>query len=536
MANKAVLISCAAACLGLLLACGGSDDSSGGYASRPGSANTGTGGINGSSTTGGGVVTGTTGGVIEPPPEREVEGSFRAPVATGKYLWSANPDSGRVAIIDTETLEIQVVDAGFGPTYLAALPPSDESVAAAIVINVLSQDATLFELDGEGAVESETFSLHAGANRWSISGGGRWATAWTDAAEVEYPDPTDGFQDITVIDLESHEVTRLSVGYRPNQVVYDEDEARLFVVTEPGISVIELDDDTPETVELVTVDSESGRAEDVNITPDGTVALVRHDGSSNVSIVPLDGGPSRQIVLSGVVTDLDMSDDGSRSVAVVRETSDMFVFDAERLDDPDAVELLHVPGGVFGSVALAPHADVAVLYTNAIDSPEATVVQLEQGDAFLSHRTLDLKGSVQAVFVAPDGEHAVALLNVPEGSTKGGAFSILVTKAERSPKIVGTDAPPVAVALSPNEPSTSVLVTTRDDAKSLYEVHLVSLPSLEQDAFSLASPPIATGILSERALGYVAQSHPEGRITFIDLSQGGARTLTGFELAAKVVD
>src|SRR5664279_1195864 len=34
------------------------------------------------------------------PPEKELDQTFRAPVATGKLLWSANPDSGRVALID----------------------------------------------------------------------------------------------------------------------------------------------------------------------------------------------------------------------------------------------------------------------------------------------------------------------------------------------------------------------------------------------------------------------------------------------------
>ena len=36
--------------------------------------------------------------------------------------------------------------------------------------------------------------------------------------------------------------------------------------------------------------------------------------------------------------------------------------------------------------------------------------------------------------------------------------------------------------------------------------------------------------------GYVAQKHPEGRITFVTLDSGEARTLTGFELGSRVVD
>src|SRR6476469_472169 len=55
-----------------------------------------------------------------PTPEVEPETSYRAPVVTGKYVWSANPSSGRVAIIDAESYEIRAVDAGRKPTFVAA--------------------------------------------------------------------------------------------------------------------------------------------------------------------------------------------------------------------------------------------------------------------------------------------------------------------------------------------------------------------------------------------------------------------------------
>src|SRR5690606_10517894 len=199
-----------------------------------------------------GTTTSTTGGgMTDPPPERELETSFRAPVAAGNYLWSANPESGRVAMIDTETLDIDIADAGFAPTFLAAVPAADDQLSSAIVINVLSEDATLFSIDEERELSTRTFPLHAGANQWSIAPSGRWATAWTDARAVSAPDPTDGFQDISIIDLDNDQVARVSVGYRPSQVSYDARESRLFVVTEPGISVIDLDEEVLETTRLV---------------------------------------------------------------------------------------------------------------------------------------------------------------------------------------------------------------------------------------------------------------------------------------------
>jgi hypothetical protein len=241
--------------------------------------------------------------------------------------------------------------------------------------------------------------------------------------------------------------------------------------------------------------------------------------------------------MPGVVTDLDLSADGSRAVAVVRETSQMFVFDADELDATSTPEpdILSVADTTIGSVALSPDADVAVLFSNAAMQEEVTIVSLAT-ESYLEYRTVTVQAPVRAVFLAPDGEHAVALLEVPAGSAKAGAFSLLVTKDQRAPKIVGTDAPPVSVAISPESPSMSAVVTTRDDTTGIYEAHLVRLPTLQVDQYRLASPPLATGIVSDVGFGYVAQQHPEGRITFIDLEEGDAQTLTGFELAVKVVD
>src|SRR5690606_22052580 len=42
-------------------------------------------------------------------PEEELESAFEAPVVTEKRVWAANPDSGRVAIVDASTLEIRTV-------------------------------------------------------------------------------------------------------------------------------------------------------------------------------------------------------------------------------------------------------------------------------------------------------------------------------------------------------------------------------------------------------------------------------------------
>ncbi len=137
----------------------------------------------------------------EQPPERELEQTFRVPVVSGQWVWTANPSSGRVALIDAKSFTVKTVLAGAGPTYLAALPERDGG-SRALVINTLSQDASLLAVGAAGDLEvSVTLPVHATANAWAVTPGGRFAIAWTDSKAVADADPSQGFQDITVLDL-----------------------------------------------------------------------------------------------------------------------------------------------------------------------------------------------------------------------------------------------------------------------------------------------------------------------------------------------
>ena len=122
----------------------------------------------------------------------------------------------------------------------------------------------------------------------------------------------------------------------------------------------------------------------------------------------------------------------------------------------------------------------------------------------------------------------------PAGPRPGRAFSLVPLKNDLPAKIQTTDAPPDSVVLSPD--GARALLTIRDDVKRVYAVYMGLFPTLEVQRFGLASPPIAAGVVAGAGRGYVAQKHPEGRITFVTLESGEARTLTGFELGSRVVD
>jgi hypothetical protein len=558
------------------------------------------------------------------PPEMKNEADYQSPVATGKIVWTANPTSGRVAYVDATSFVVQTVEAGDGPTYLAAIPNPDPNSTseAAIVINVLSQDATLLRIDGTGSPPSTTtFPSTADANSWAVSPSGRWAIAWTDATRVANADPTQGFQDLAVLDLSTtspRPPTVLGdVGYRPSQVVFSKNETEAFVVTQDGISVIDLlggqqpavtqnfplsapavdasapeastadasspdasaldasapDGSSPDALSFSDAsaaeasDTEASAAEnsyvdagstinppqtaaptgmpDVSFTPDGSFALVRQDGVPAITVVSLKDGSPTTVALPEPPSDLTVSPDGTFAIAVLRELATVAMLPLPGIvSDPTSLTMIPIPGQIVGRAIVAQNPTTnqtsVLLFTTAAPVDELTVLTL---GARQSVRTITLHAPVLAVFPTSDAQNAIVLHSVTptQGSSVKGAFSIVPIAQDLPAKIVSLSAPPIAVALAPTSGSDGS-VTTGDNAlvmvsdqTSIFAVELVTMPSLDVQEYALPSPPTAVGIATAANSGFVAQNYADGRITFINLDGGAVRTITGFELSARVV-
>ena len=136
---------------------------------------------------------------------------------------------------------MKTVEAGNAPTTVAAVPGADEVV----VLNVLSNDATVLRTDGTTLTSRTIPGIVAGANRLVVSPHGRFAIAWVDGRQVANARATDGFQTLTVLDLGATDPaaahTTLAVGFRPVSVSFSSDERRAFAVTEDGVSILTLD-------------------------------------------------------------------------------------------------------------------------------------------------------------------------------------------------------------------------------------------------------------------------------------------------------
>jgi hypothetical protein len=219
----------------------------------------------------------------------------------------------------------------------------------------------------------------------------------------------------------------------------------------------------------------------------------------------------------------------------VRDASAAVVLPVPRVASAaSALTTVTVPGETIGSVALAPGGTAGVLYTSATPSERITVLNLS--GAAPSFRTVLLHSPVLAVFTSPDASDSIILHDTTATPNALGAFSIVPLGADLPAKIVDTKAPPTAVAMT----SDHAIVAENDEGKGVFAANLVRMPELSVARIVLASPVKSVGIVptvkNHVGRAYVAQEHPEGRITFVDLDTNMARTLTGFELASRVVD
>ena len=475
----------------------------------------------------------------ELPPEIENKPNYRAPVVTGDYLWSANPESGRIAAIEGSTLQVEIISGGLQPTYMAGLPNAEER-ARVLVINVGSNEASLLRIEGEAGnakIGQQRVAIHERANRWSVGSEGAYAIAFSQIEDAALPE-NDGLQEVTVLSLPAPSqaaapiATRISVGYRPSSVVISENDQRAVVVAEDGITLIRLPlekSEQPTVTEFIPLVDDS----DVSVSPDARYVMVRLPDSTEIELYDLNR-PAESVKLPvvipfpAVVTDLDLAPNG-RGVAVLRarDTLGTFILD-ELLLDPSAIDFLDLEGEAVGSAVLSGNGERTVLYQTAEESNDVVIVDLSK-ESFLSYRTLSLIEPVRNVEVSEDGNYAIALTYLFENQPSSfAAFSL--GNEPRFPRIVGTFAPIKNISISKN----NALITTT--SSSINEAFFIQLPSLATSSTLLSAPPLASGILSNIQKGFVAQQHPSGRLSFCELETAKAQTLSGYELSADVVN
>ena len=367
-----------------------------------------------------------------------------APVATERYVWSANPKTGRVALIDSQTYQVQTVVAGASPTFISAIPGAGDR---AIVLNVLSNDATLLTREPSG-ISQKTFQVAERANAWAISSDAHWAIAWTDVTQVKNPDKIDGFQTISIIDLTDPNApaaaVRRTVGFRPSSISFADSPPRAFAVTEDGISIVDLAGG-PE-VKRIPFDSPQDRAPDAGLGTDASASDApltdddAGDGADAGAAQVSDAGSNDRDV--SLAVDAGNTDSGTRYAAdAARESAAPQPGQSNKVD-----------------VSITPKGDYAVVRRQG--SAVVTLIEL----ATSSRVSWTLSGPVTDLDLSDIGDRAVAVvrdqgvvavLPVPKGGitslrvegqtfgsvviAPGGETAILYTNAIAVPQLTVLD-------------------------------------------------------------------------------------------------
>lgn len=486
-----------------------------------------------------------------PPPPPEVEYELGTPISSQRFVYVPMTDEDELVRIDGATLEVKSTPVGDQPREVATIPGSD----GAVVLDSTNGTATVVRPNGDNDHVKVLGTLQR-LNRLDLDPSGRFAVIWFDLAKSLMAGNVFGFgsfQDVTVIRLAqgNEKAVNLTVGFRPRQVQFDAAGNRAYVITEDGVSVIQLGfatDNQATIVPPIAVLDPNGSTTDVeiHIVATGEYAVIRQGQTPALRVVNVGSNPgvAYTIPLASPATDIDLSPDGTRVYAVQREAKKLAVIDipADAVS-PGGVETIDLTNATLGSLVLSADGKRGLLYTNASTDERISVVKLDQpGYPTLTWPT---KKSLRAVGLSPASDTAILLhaksygdpasaANFDEFVDRSYGYSLL-DLATGFAKLQITPVDPGAFHYAPDGSKVYVALDGGDAVTAIRAVQVVTTQNGVVVTKSLGSPPDSVGILPTANQAFVAQRHPLGRVSFVNLASDAVRTVTGFDLNGSIV-
>lgn len=525
-----------------------------------------------------------------PPPEDEDEGDFRVPRASGKYLYSASQTTDSVAVIDTATLVIDVVEVGQGPTVVQPIPGQNGDAGSVVVLDQGSDDIAVLRTGDDGTTSVTLFPVTAGANNLAVAPDGAHVVVYHDFDGPEQLGPGSD-QELTVLDVAAGTTHAMTVGAHPRDVVFSTDHTTAWVITAAGVNVIAFADlaivGKPPLLPVVADPGIDPATIEVQVSASQGIALARVFQSPWVAVTDLADGTLVVLDLPGAPTDLDLAPAGDFAVLTIADTvSSTFLELPLPLEQGGQFTATAVDGEYVGQSAIAPSGDAILLFTtvdpNALTAAPSPVLRVPDDPAFaestgttgttgddttgttdttdttaepppnfddprqritLARRdgnswslvTQFVEVPVTSVGVAPDSLNAI-LVHAADPTTPAAPWSYsLLDLTPKFPllKRQNTQAEPGTVLFTPDGDRAAVLL--RDDAQDVRKVDLVDLGNFIVAPLLLGSPPEGAGYVDATDKIYVSQAHPTGRITFVGPA-GDVQTVTGYVLNDSVKD
>lgn len=497
-------------------------------------------------------------GVDPPPPPPEVEYEIGAPVSSLRFIYVAMPEDDALAKIDGRTLAVSSLSVGERPEVVATAPNSD----TAVVLDSINGTATIVRPTANND-QKLVFATLPNMNQLLVDPSGRYAVAYfdltkaiADAGGLDFVDQIGSFQDVTIISLVlgQEKAVDLTVGFRPREIEFDAAGTRAYVVTDDGVSVIDLAQATesgPAIVPPIAIGGDpfaDPQTIEVDVVATGEYAVVRESGEANVRILSLAGptrGQSWVIDLPSIPSDLDLAPDGLRAYAVLRESSKLAVIDVPGDGfAPAGTELVDLGGETVGSLVLSRDGTTGLLFTNAFAAERISVIQLDQAGYPLA--THPLEKTIRHVQLNPAGDKAVIVhARSPGDPQQATTFDEFIDRsfgysvfdvAQGFAKLQITPVDPGMVAFPESARRAYVVLDGGNAVGAIAELQTIELDTGVVRSAKLGSPPDSVGVLPGAGTAFVAQRHPLGRVSFFDISTGDVRTITGFDLNSLIID
>ncbi len=496
----------------------------------------------------------TTDAGVPPPPEVEYE--FGAPISSERFVYVAMTAQDELARIDGRSLEVVSTGVGKEPREVSAIPHSD----GAVVLDSINGTVTVVRPRTNSSEPDRIRVLPTlqNLNRLDIDPSGRYAVIWFDLTKALHDGVLTGigsFQDVTVVRLAAgnERAVDLTVGFRPRAIEFDATGNRAYVITQDGVSVIDLGYATDHEASIVPpipmVDPAfSADTSEIHVVATGEYATVSQGDVAALRVVKVGGanlGQAWTIPLASPPTDVDLAPDGARVYVVQRAAAKLAIVDIPGdAITPGGIEQIDLSAGALGSLTLSANGTRALLYTNATLDERITLVKLDQPG--YPRTTWPLKKSVRAVGLAPTGDTAIVInakafgdpataASVDEFIDRSYGYSLL-DLATGFAKLQITPVDPGPFVYSPDGSKAYVALDGGDGVVATRALQIVTTQTGVVTTKNLGSPPSAVGILPGAGQAFVAQRHPLGRVSFVELVADTVRTVTGFDLNGNVVN
>ncbi len=471
---------------------------------------------------------------VDLPKEQEKHYDFGAPEGSPNFVYIPAAGTDNIVKVSGATLKVTLIEVGDHPTRLKVVPGQD----AAVVLNSGSDDLSVVRsTDSSDTVDTVAMLPHC--NALTIDPSGKFAVAYFDLLSAQPTDPTGNFQAVTLVKLDvPPQSMTISIGFRPRSVDFTPDGKKALIVTDDGISVLELstikDGDivVPVPISLDPLDKPQDRA--VRVTADARWALIRASNIVGLYAVHLATKKLVVIPMTSVPTDLDLTPDGTQAIAVLRDSKEVAIVQLpSEVTNSLAAEIISVGSLTAGLALITDDSQTAVLYTSVQGIEQVATLDLKTHVVapVLLRKTVDFivipPGSRKAILVhkpapGPNNKYAEeAFVDKSEGYTLfdlDNGFTKLVLTATKLSEIAHSESPSKSWILLP------------DPAGLTHNVQEIEHKTFLTLDHAIGSSPEHVRFLKKASTMAVTQTHPSGRITFFGTNGGAAKTVTGYEL------